>query len=492
MDLSRLADLPPEVARELLIIIEQGISYEKLHDYVPYAKQKLFHLLGRMYSQRALIAGNQLGKTVAAGAEWALHLTGRYPDWWDGAVFDKATILWAGGVTGETTRDNPQRILVGPPAIEDLWGTGMIPKDAIVDWDRALGTANLLDNIVVRHGGGGDVQGGRSLLSFKAYEKGREKWQGPTIDGVWFDEEPPEDIYSEGLTRTNNGQRGQFAMATFTPLLGMSNVVRKFLMEPGEYRIAVNMTIDDAEHYSPEERKKIVASYPEHEREARARGIPTLGSGRIFPVAEERIKVPAFAIPAHWPRICGLDFGADHPTAAVWLAWDRDADIVYVTDCHRMSGAGLIATHAQAVKSRGEWIPCSWPHDGLNETAAGPALAKQYAAHGVNMRPENAKFPEDSVNPQRSRISVEAGLADMLERMNKGQWKVFEHLNDWIEEFRLYHRKNGKIVKLNDDAISASRYAYMDLRFAIIKSDDREKVVAEHYLGHTDNAWMGN
>ncbi len=70
------------------------------------------------------------------------------------------------------------------------------------------------------------------------------------------------------------------------------------------------MTIDDAEHYSPEERAAIIAAYPAHEREARARGIPVLGSGRIFPVAEEDISIPAIKMPKFWPRIGGLDFGA--------------------------------------------------------------------------------------------------------------------------------------------------------------------------------------
>lgn len=104
-----------------------------------------------------------------------------------------------------------------------------MPKDAIKGRDRAMGVPNLLDNVQVRHGGGGDVQAGTAIISFKAYEKGREKWQGPTVDGVWWDEEPPLDIYTEGLTRTNNGQRGQFGMITFTPLLGMSDVVMLFM-----------------------------------------------------------------------------------------------------------------------------------------------------------------------------------------------------------------------------------------------------------------------
>lgn len=175
------------------------------------------------------MAGNQLGKTLSGGAEWAMHLTGRYPDWWPGAVFNKPVRMWASGVTGDSTRDNPQRILIGEPTMQETWGTGMIPKDALVDWDRAVGVPNLLDNVTVRWGGGGDTSD-VSVLSFKSYERGREKWQGPTLDGVWFDEEPPMDIYTEGLTRTNRGQLGQFTMITFTPLLGMSEVVSLFLL----------------------------------------------------------------------------------------------------------------------------------------------------------------------------------------------------------------------------------------------------------------------
>lgn len=205
-------------------------STNQLRYYAPYAKQKEFHARGKTDNERLFMAGNQLGKTKAGGAEWAMHLTGRYPDWWDGATYEKPVILWASGVTGESTRDNPQRILIGNPPKEEEWGTGMVPKDCLVDYDRAMGVPNLLDNYVIKWGGGGDVQAGESIVYFKAYEKGREKWQGPTIDGVWFDEEPPLDIYTEGLTRTNNGQRGQFSIITFTPLLGMSEVVSLFLL----------------------------------------------------------------------------------------------------------------------------------------------------------------------------------------------------------------------------------------------------------------------
>src|SRR6266702_898979 len=95
--------------------------------------------------------------------------------------------------------------------------------------------------------------------------------------------------YTEALTRTNIGA-GPVWM-TFTPLLGMSTVVRRFLQEKSPDRCVVGMTIEEAAHYAAEERLAIIASYPPHERECRTKGIPVLGSGRIFPVEESKIAI---------------------------------------------------------------------------------------------------------------------------------------------------------------------------------------------------------
>jgi hypothetical protein len=184
-------------------------------------------------------------------------------------------------------------------------------------------------------------------------------------------------------------------------------------------RSVTSMTIDDAEHYSPEERAKIIASYPAHEREARAKGIPTLGSGLIFPVLEEEIICKPIAIPSIWPQINGLDFGYDHPFGAVNLAWDRDADIVYVCKNYRSRQTTPII-HAASIKPWGDWIPCAWPHDGLqHDKGSGEELAKHYRTQGLNMLEERATW-EDGGN------GVEAGISDMLDRMLTGRWKVFE------------------------------------------------------------------
>lgn len=453
---------------ELLVLMQERARREEgnqLARYRAYPKQAEFHAAGRDFRERLLMAGNQLGKTWSAGFETAMHLTGRYPDWWQGRTWDRSIAGWAAGVTSEVTRDSVQRVLCG--RINAI-GTGAIPRDAIKDKSMKRGVADAIDTLVIRHGGGGDVQAGESLLGFKSYDQGREKFQAETLDWVWLDEEPDEDIYFEALTRTN-ATAGSLAM-TFTPLKGMTGPVKRFLMEKPVGTHVTQMSINDAEHYSPEERAKIIASYPAHEREARVKGIPTLGSGRIFPIAEEAIKVPAFEIPRHWARIGGLDFGWDHPSAAVELVWDRDTDVVYITKAHRQKEQTPLL-FAATLKPWGDWLPWAWPHDGLqHDKGSGQALRDQYAAQGLNMLPDKATHPPmDGEEEGTGGNGVEAGLLDMLDRMQTGRFKVFDHLGDWFEEFRMYHRKDGKVVKLDDDLMSATRYANMMKRHAITK-----------------------
>jgi phage terminase large subunit-like protein len=376
MDMGLLQALPAVQQQAFLSLLEDQINRNKLADYRPYVKQREFHRAGgdMAVRERLLMAGNQLGKTYCAGFETAMHLTGRYPDWWDGAVFDAPTAGWAASVTSEGTRDSVQRILCG--RINAL-GTGTIPGDAIKDRSMKRGVADAIDTVVVAWGGGGDVQAKESLVGFKSYDQGRTKFQSETLDWVWLDEEPEDEgIYTECLTRTNATEG--IAYMTFTPLLGMTLVVKRFIVEkvPGTH--VTRMTIEDAEHYTPEQRIAIINSYPAHEREARTKGIPMLGSGRIFPIAEENLRESPVHLPAHWPRIAGIDFGWDHPTACAWLAWDRDTDTVHVYDAYRVKEATPVI-HGAAIRARGEWIPVAWPHDGYqHDKGSGEALKDQY------------------------------------------------------------------------------------------------------------------
>lgn len=246
-------------------------------------------------------------------------------------------------------------------------------------------------------------------------------------------------------------------------------------------RHVTRMTIEDAGHYTDEQREAIISSYPAYERDARAKGIPVLGSGRIFPVSQEQIECEPFDIPKHWPEIGGLDFGWDHPTAASKLAWDRDEDKIYVTAAYKQKEQTPII-HAAAIKPWGEDLPWAWPHDGYqHDKGSGKELRSQYQDQGLNMLPEHATFEDGG-------FGVEAGIMDILDRMQTGRFKVFKHLLDWFSEFHLYHREEGKIIKEFDDLISSTRYAIMMIRFAQVLSVSETEYV-DDYVG--DGGWLG-
>ena len=146
------------------------LTENRLEYYKPYDKQIAFHAAGATHRERLLMAGNQLGKTLAGGFEVAMHATGRYPSWWAGRRFEKPVVGWACGATGEVVRDTVQKVLVGRPGQQ---GTGAIPKDAIAELVSARGTPDLLDTIKVHHVSGGTLSSGsrptlRGVRNFKA------------------------------------------------------------------------------------------------------------------------------------------------------------------------------------------------------------------------------------------------------------------------------------------------------------------------------------
>lgn len=239
-------------------------------------------------------------------------------------------------------------------------------------------------------------------------------------------------------------------------------------------RHVTRMTIHDAEHYTDEERQAIIDTYPEHEREARVMGVPSMGSGRVFPVTEELITVEPFTIPKHWIQGVGLDFGWDHPTAACKLAWDRDTDTLYVTAEYAQREQTPVV-HAAAIKAWGEWLPVAWPHDGLqHDKQSGVAIADAYRQQGLNMMDEKAAFEDGS-------YGLEAGVLEMLDRMKTGRWKVFATCGRWFAEFRLYHREEGLIKPVRDDVLCASRYAMMMRREFVNEPDGLDEALFVDY-----------
>lgn len=236
----------------------------------------------------------------------------------------------------------------------------------------------------------------------------------------------------------------------------------------------ITATWDDVPHLTPEMKEELLSSYPEHERDARTKGVPQLGSGLIYPVPDELVMCDPFPIPAFWPRLAAMDFGWDHPTTVVWGAIDRDTDTTYVYSEYAASKT-VVAVHADAIKARGQWIPVAWPHDGNNDTAAGPGLASQYRDKGVNMMPERAQFTDDTMDEETKNVkaSVEAGIQSILTAFNEGRLKIFSTCGGILAEKRWYRRDKGKIVKVQDDLLDALRYLWMTREFARVRPSER-------------------
>jgi phage terminase large subunit-like protein len=477
---------------EILERVVRGRERKRLLSFIPYPKQYEFFATGLKYRQRALMAANRVGKTMTAAHEVAMHLTGMYPDWWPGRRYDRPVAGWVVTPSSEKLKDPIQIALFGTPdpnMKHENFGTGAIPKDTILDIStRQSNVKGVAELIQVRHS-----TGGISTLGTKTFEQGREKVQGASLDFVWPDEEVPSDIYGELVARVQD--RDGMVMCTFTPLMGMTGIVQTFLEndDKNPRRTYVNMTLHDCiggiwpddgsdfagkpwkGHYTAERVDQIINDYPVHERKTRVLGIPLMGEGLVFPVDVEDITINPIEVPRHWARICGLDFGIDHPTAAAWLAYDRDADTIYLTDVYRKADA-LISTHAAAILQRdpNKAIPVAWPHDGLKrDHKSGERIADAYRKLGVNMMRDSARYKDETGGAQ----PVEPVVMDILERMQTGRFKVFSTCRAFLDEMRTYHRKNNQIVDTKDDAISAVRMAVMMLRYARTGAMNRSAVV---------------
>ena len=466
----------------------QALSYRKkfwrMEFFEPYDKQKEFFRLGVLNPERLLMAGNQLGKTLAGSYECACHLTGFYPEWWEGRRWARPVKGVAAGESSLLVRDVQQRYLCGEAGVDTAFGTGMIPKDMFADKpSMARGVTDAYDTIQVKH-----ASGGVSVLRFKSYEQGREKFQGETLDFFWDDEEPPLDVYLEQLTRisASNG----IAYTTFTPMKGGSKTV-ELLKKPMPGRTVILMTVDDAPHMTPEKIIELKNRYPVYQHKTRLYGVPMAGEGAVFEIAEEAIMEPPVAfIPEEWVKIWGIDFGIGHPFAACLLLWDKDADCIHVHAAVRMVDEGqgsLPVQHAKAMKAVAGAVPVAWPQDGTQrEKSSGRPLSSYYKAEGLWMLPDPATWEDGSV-------STEAGILEMQDRMTSGRFKVAAHLSSWFEEFRMYHRKDGQIVKERDDLMSATRVAVMMKRFArhvtLGATSGRRKPRSYFADGTEPNAW---
>lgn len=509
MNLDHLSDADLRKILEGLKAYSTLSTTRKLDYFEPYVKQREFFANGAKTDERALIAANQVGKTFTGGYEDAAHLTGEYPPWWPGHRFTHPVKMWVCGPKSDKVRDTTQAMLFGPWNKPDEFGTGFIPRDAIVGRPSlAHGVPGAFDTATIKWKDRGRLdESARSTLVFKSYTEEVLAFASDTIDVAHLDEECKAEIYSE--TRVRLQVRRGISYATLTPLLGLTPFILRFMGEDGRPPVGLttNMGIFDAckghdpsnpdlGHYLREDAEKIIAGYPLHERDARAYGIPKLGEGKVFLVDESLFTIDPPMILPHWPRLWGIDFGIDHPFAAALIALDRENDVIYLTDVLKMSGETKLQ-HVPRMRSIAPGFPVAWPHDGhVRDKGSGEALADQYrnpmpGMPGLIMLDTHSTWEDGS-------MSTEAAILELDDRIRTGRFRCSRTCEPFLAEYRQYHRAKGQLVKENDDVLSALFKALMMKRYARVARLEqrlyarRAPAVAEgtNFDLHTGQPWQ--
>lgn len=480
-----VGSLPVTTRKLLKAELEEAMRMKFMY-YKPYPPQLRFHNSKAL--ERILSGANQSGKTFAGAIEAAFHITGYYPEWFEGRRLKPRMnpitgrdelAIWVVGTDNKTTRDNLQKKIVGD--IQNDFKGGVVHRQLIKTETavRNRGTPDMLDSIKVEHSSGCDC-----TVYFRSYEQGRENLQSATIDIVYCDEEPPADVLGELRARLT--ATGGLMYMAFTPLKGMTPLVQEFWDADDPDKFLVCMSIFEAGHMDKEKLdavKKRYQSLNQSEREARMKGVPTAGTGLVFPYNDEDIMgVPPEKIPYDWLYLNAFDFGrGEHPNALLFSVINPHTNTIYIYD-------GLKTTHksvaelASVAKKRSKylWVPYAYPHDLMKDsgttapvgkedkTSEGYTYKKMYEDEGLIMTPEFAKTADGSMR-------VEVGLTFVRQMIEEGRLKVAPHLLEWFKERQTYRYGDDlKPVKENDHFMDCTRYLCIMTRHAISLIDGGE------------------
>jgi phage terminase large subunit-like protein len=464
--------MPTEIKlkfQDWAISVADDMLVNQLKYFRPFDHQLKFFATGHS-PRRGILAANRIGKTVSTCYETAMHLTGRYPDWWEGRRFTKPVTAFVAGEGWEQVARVLQDELIGTKDIKirEQVGTGAIPKDCIIQDTMRCDGANVL-GVEIRH-----RSGANSYLLFGNYTQEVRNLQGFKLDFVVFDEQPPDDVFSELVTRTATTQ-GQ-VLCSFTPLKGLNGLVSKFWYEEEGYE-HVRVSWDDVPEYDPwgepfllmETRRQLERDYLPHEREARIAGVPVMGQGAVFQIR-------------HWPTYKTGDFNFREMMnieriIALDLGLVRDKTVISLMYWNPKEQEAWL--HSQiVVKGTEEAAPVNWiqhlmrpevfgtpivlPSDANTAgryTMSALSLRQLFEEYQLNVVQHPVMNPPDSEGKITNHKSF--GVNVMRQMLELGTLHINENCVEFLREAKNYFVDEKGRFSDPDDCIDSARYALL-------------------------------
>ena len=455
--------------QELAIDIADDMRYNQLKYFRPFAHQHKFFRTGTS-SRRGILAANRIGKTVSTCYETAIHLTGIYPDWWEGVRFDKPVTAMVAGEGWSQVALVLQNELLGTNdvKIRDNLGTGAIPRDRIVvDTMRSDG-ANCM-GVEIRH-----VSGANSYLLFANYTQEVRQMQGFKLNLAIFDEQPPDDFFSEIVTRTATTQ-GQ-VLCSFTPLKGLNGLVSKFWNHEEGYE-HIRVSWDDVPEYDPwgepfllnETRRQLERDYLPHERDARRNGVPVMGKGAVFQIR-------------NWPtyktgdydlrnttgirRIIALDLGlVNDKTVVSLMYWHPDEQEAWLHQQIIVKGieeANPMNYINHLMRPEVFGTPIVLPADANSQgryTMTSQSIRELFEEYELNVIGEPIMNPPDEQGRKTNHKSY--GVNVMRQMLEIGTLHINENCVEFLREAQNYFVDERGRFSDPDDCIDSARYALL-------------------------------
>ena len=399
-------------------------------------KQVAFHKCPKR--NRWVFGGNRSGKTECGAVECVYMARGIHPY----RENRKDVCGWVVSLSTQVQRDVAQKKILR--YLRRDW----IEEIVMISGRRDAPEDGIIDFIRVRN-----VFGGSSVIGFKSCDQGREKFQGASLDFVWFDEEPAEDIYRECRMRVFD-RRGDI-FGTMTPLKGLTFVHNEiFLNRRGDSEIWYEfMEWADNPYLDQSEIEALEKSLDERTLQARRYGrFATAAEGLVYPEFDENIHViEPFALPKEWQDNISIDPGLNNPLAAHWYAVDFD-DNVYVIAEHFEAGQG-VDYHAQKIKEISEKI--GWKTDGQGRVralidsaakqrtlASTKSVAELFYERGILVNPDVDKDMFSGIARVKSYLNTKNGLPNLF---------IFKNCVELIKELKGYYWGSGDLPKKVDD-----------------------------------------